>query len=126
MGKPTSYPEGSQFAGNTCSANGLANPDNLSFVPGRRTLLIGEDTSSHQNDVVWAYQLDTGKLSRVLTTPYGSETTSVYVYPNIGGWSYIKTVVQHPYGESDQGKLGPDVSNKRAYDGYLGPFPALH
>ncbi len=126
MGKPMSYPEGSQFAGNTCSVNGLANPDNLSFIPGRRTLLIGEDTSSHQNDVVWAYQLDTGKLSRILTTPYGSETTSVYVYPNIGGWSYIKAVVQHPYGESDQGKLGPDLSNKRAYDGYLGPFPALH
>ena len=34
------------------------------------------------------------------------------------------TVVQHPYGESDQDKLtNPD--DARAVVGYIGPFPAI-
>ena len=66
--------------------DGLASPDNISYVPGHDTLMIGEDTETgHQNDVVWSYSLDDGKLTRVQTTPYGAETTSVYVYPDVQG-----------------------------------------
>ncbi|MDD3446164.1 MAG: DUF839 domain-containing protein, partial [Zavarzinia sp.] len=43
-GKPHKYGDDSPFAGNTCDMDGLANPDNISYVPGRNTLLIGEDT----------------------------------------------------------------------------------
>lgn len=123
---PNPYPADNPYAGkNECSVNGIANPDNVSFIPGFATLLIGEDSGSeHQNDAVWAYNVDTGELNRILTTPYGAETTGVYFYPDIGGHAYVKAQVQHPYGESDQGlSTGPD--DLRSYTGYVGPLPAM-
>jgi hypothetical protein len=54
---------------------------------------------------MWYHNFKDGSLTRFLTTPYGSETTSPYWYPNINGWSYLMAVVQHPYGESDKDKL---------------------
>jgi len=117
-------PDGS-VTGNSCDIDGISNPDNVTVFPGYDVLVIGEDTGSgHQNDAVWAYDLYTHELTRILTTPYGSETTSPYVYPNVNGFGYLMTVVQHPYGESDEGmSTGPD--DERAYIGYVGPFPRL-
>jgi secreted PhoX family phosphatase len=113
-------------AKNTCDKNGLANPDNVTYLPRYKTLVIGEDTGSgHQNDVVWSMDLLSGKLTRILTTPYGSETTSPYWYSDIGGFGYLMTVAQHPYGESDQSMLTPGSGDERAYTGYVGPFPIL-
>lgn len=121
----TEYPDDSPYAGNKCDVDGIANPDNITYLPGYNTLIIGEDTGSgHQNDVVWAYDTETGALSRIQTTPYGSETTSPYFYPNVNGWAYIMSVIQHPYGESDRDKLA-DASDARAYVGYIGPLPKM-
>lgn len=127
MGKPMSYPADSPYAGNSCDVNGIANPDNLTFITGRNTLIIGEDTGSgHQNDLIWSYNLTTKELSRIESTPYGSETTSPFFYPNINGWGYMMSVVQHPYGESDQSKAGdPASEGSHAYTGYIGPFPKM-
>ncbi len=70
----------------------MANPDNISFVPGYQTLIIGEDTGSgHQNDMIWSYDLKRKALTRIQTTPYGSETTSPYIYTNINGLGYLTT-----------------------------------
>ena len=110
---------------NTCSLNGLANPDNLTYLPRYNTLIIGEDTGSgHQNDAIWSYDLRAGKLTRVLTTPYGSETTSPYWYPDLKGHAYLMGVVQHPYGESDTGAPGANEDAKHGYVGYF-KFPTL-
>ncbi|MDC0706945.1 DUF839 domain-containing protein [Stigmatella sp. ncwal1] len=112
---------------NLCSVSHIANPDNLSFINGYDTLLIGEDTvNGHQNDMVWAYNLVTRELTRIFSAPYGSETTGVYFYPDINGYAYIKTQVQHPYGESDTNKVGSDLSVTHSYTGYIGPFPAMN
>ena len=127
------YPADSPFASYSCDADGLANPDNVTFINGYNTLIIGEDTGSgHQNDVIWSLNLDevdaadhTAGLTRIQTTPYGSETTSPYWYPNINGFGYLMSVVQHPYGESDGDKLAPGSLEHRAYTGYVGPFPAM-
>ena len=117
--------EDGPYAGQTCDIDGIANPDNLSFIPGYNTLLIGEDTGSgHQNDAIWAYNIDSGDLTRIETTPYGSETTSPYWYGDINGHGYLMSVVQHPYGESDEDKLS-DAADAMAYIGYIGPFPAI-
>ena len=35
------------------------------------------------------------------------------------------SVVQHPYGESDQKKVESGSAERRAYTGYLGPFPKM-
>lgn len=114
------YPDDSPFAGSTCDVDAIANPDNVSFVPGEGTLVIGEDsTDGHQNDAVWSYQIADGALTRIATTPYGAETTSVYYYPRLGAFSYLMAVVQHPYGESDKDKFS-DAGEKHSYFGYVG------
>ncbi len=119
------YPAGSDYENNSCDVDGIANPDNLTIIPGYSTLIIGEDTGSgHQNDAIWAYNLVNGDLTRIQTTPYGSETTSPYFYPNIGGFAYLMSVIQHPYGESDEDKLVDD-SDANAYVGFIGPLPAM-
>ncbi|GAB4821502.1 hypothetical protein N2152v2_008548 [Parachlorella kessleri] len=111
--------------GNGCDLEGIANPDNLSYMPGTGdgNLLIAEDTDSHQNDVMWQYNLDSGVLTRTLSTPYGSEVTSTEFYENVGGYGYVVDVVQHPYGESDQDKVTEAGSTGQgAWIGYMGPF----
>jgi secreted PhoX family phosphatase len=123
FGKPASYADTDQWAGNKCDIDHLGNPDNISYVPGRDTLFIGEDaTTAHQNDAVWSYNVTSGELTRILTTPYGAESTSVYAYPNVNEFGYVMAVVQHPYGESDEDKL-QSPNDAQAYLGYIGPFP---
>jgi hypothetical protein len=79
----------------------------------------------HVSGPLWrAYNLDKKELTRIQTTPYGSETTSPYFYPNINGFSYLMSVIQHPFGESDQDELKEDQES-RGYTGYVGPFPAM-
>ena len=112
--------------GNKCHIDGLSNPDNVTYMTGYDKLIVGEDTGSgHQNDAIWAYDFTAKDLVRIQTTPYGSETTSPYWYPNINGWAYMTSVVQHPYGESD-GDENTGAGEARAYTGYVGPFPAVN
>lgn len=125
VGKPASYAEGDAFYGNTCDVDGIGNPDNISFMPGQKTLLIGEDaTTAHQNDMVWAYSLESGDLTRIASTPYGAETTSLYYYPDVNDFGYVVAVVQHPYGESDEDKVADDSAERRSYFGYIGALAA--
>ena len=112
-------------ANNTCDPNGIANPDNISYIPGYHTLIIGEDSGTgHQNDAIWSYSLERRQLTRILTTPYGAESTSVYFYPDINGYAYLMSVVQHPFAESDQDQLR-NPAEARAYVGYIGPLPPM-
>ncbi len=123
-GKPIEYKDG-PYAGQTCDIDGIANPDNLTFIPGYNTLLIGEDTGTgHQNDAAWAVNGETKAMTRFMTSPYGSEITGLDWYSDINGFAYLTTVIQHPYGESDQDKL-KNPEDARAYVGYIGPFPAF-
>ncbi|HYP89979.1 MAG TPA: alkaline phosphatase PhoX, partial [Polyangiaceae bacterium] len=133
---PNRYPDDSPYgksasgtAGtdkNLCSINGIANPDNISYLPGYDTLLIGEDSGTeHQNDAVWAFNVVSKELTRIVTTPYGSETTGVYYYPNLNGHAYIKVQVQHPFGESDSDQAPVDSADRQSYVGYVGPLPAM-
>ena len=122
-GKPNKYGADSPYAGQTCDIDGIANPDNLTFMTGYNTLIIGEDTGEgHQNDAIWALDMASNALTRIATTPYGAEATSVDWYPNLNGHAYLTAVVQHPYGESDEDKLA-DKADARAYVGYIGPLP---
>jgi secreted PhoX family phosphatase len=104
---------------NACAINNIASPDNVTMGFNEDTLLIAEDTDHHQNDVLWAYDLDAGSLTRLMSTPYGSEVTSPFYYKTIDDkYDYLVTVVQHPYGESDEGMaMSPD--DTRAYVGYV-------
>ena len=122
---PTHNMCGAIAEANTCDIDGIANPDNITYIPGYNSLIIGEDTGSgHQNDAIWSLNLDDNSLTRIMSTPYGSETTSTYWYPDVNGHGYLMAVIQHPYGESDEDKM-TDAADARAYVGYIGPFPAL-
>ena len=125
-GIPTAYPVSSPYAGNACAIDGIANPDNITYITGQNTLLIGEDTGAgHQNDAAWAMDTQTGALTLIMTTPYGSELTSLDWYEDVNGHGYLMAVVQHPYGESDQDKAA-SPEDTRAYVGYVGPFPTTN
>jgi hypothetical protein len=82
--------------GNLASADKVANPDNLKFSEEMRTLFIGEDSGLHVNNFLWAYNVDTGELSRILSSPAGAESTGLQAVDDVNGFSYITSNFQHP------------------------------
>ena len=74
---------------------GIANPDNLKFSEKMRTLFIGEDSGQHVNNFLWAYNIDTKQLSRVMSIPAGGEATGLHAVDEINGWTYIMSNFQH-------------------------------
>jgi secreted PhoX family phosphatase len=89
--------------GNTANPNKVANPDNLSFSDDMNTLFIGEDSAHHTNNFVWAYNLKTKKLSRILSVPAGAEATGLRAVDNVKKSRYVLSNFQHP-GEDLDGK----------------------
>jgi secreted PhoX family phosphatase len=82
--------------GNLANPNRISNPDNLKFSEKLRTLFIGEDSSTHVNNFIWAYNVDTQKLSRIASMPSGAEATGLGVIDDLNGWMYITANFQHP------------------------------
>ena len=82
--------------GNLANPDRIANPDNLKFSEKLRTLFIGEDSSTHVNNFIWAYNVDTKKLSRIASMPSGAEATGLGIIDDLNGWMYITANLQHP------------------------------
>ena len=82
--------------GNTANPDKIANPDNLKFSEKMRTLFIGEDSGQHVNNFLWAYNVDTKVLSRVMSIPAGGESTGLHAVDELNGWTYIMSNFQHP------------------------------
>lgn len=121
--------------GNKANADKVANPDNIKFSEKLRTLFIGEDSGTHVNNFLWAYNVDTKALTRILSTPSGAESTGLHAVDDINGFAYIMSNFQHP-GDWEsvhskvQATLDPLIrANYRdrygAAVGYLTGFPAL-
>ncbi|GGD39547.1 PhoX family protein [Sinisalibacter lacisalsi] len=130
--------------GNIANPDKIANPDNVFFSNEMRTLFIGEDSGTHVNNFVWAYNVDTGKLSRILSQASGAEATGLQVVDNIGDHAYIMSNNQHQgewissmpedlvaeleaaatelYGTNDKGTMNYKLE---AHIGYLGGMPGL-
>ncbi|MEY8879332.1 MAG: PhoX family phosphatase [Leptothrix sp. (in: b-proteobacteria)] len=81
--------------GNTANVDKIANPDNLKFSEKLRTLFIGEDSGMHVNNFLWAYNVDTKKLSRILSVPAGAESTGLQAVDNLNGFAYLMSNFQH-------------------------------
>jgi len=81
--------------GNAANPERIANPDNLKFSEKLRTLFIGEDSGMHVNNFLWAYNVDTKTLSRVLSCPAGAESTGLHAVDEINGWTYVMSNFQH-------------------------------
>jgi hypothetical protein len=82
--------------GNLANPDMISNPDNLKFSEKLRTLFIGEDSSTHVNNFIWAYNVDTKKLSRIASMPSGAEATGLGIIDNLNGWMYLTANFQHP------------------------------
>lgn len=81
--------------GNTADPNNIASPDNLKFSETLRTLFIGEDSGNHTNNFLWAYNVETKSLDRILSTPAGAESTGLHAVDSVNGWTYIMSNFQH-------------------------------
>lgn len=123
-----------QFQGphDKCDTERMANPDNIKYSPEMRTLFIGEDSGTHLNNFLWALNLDSGNLSRLLSAPAGGEHTGLQVVPNLNGHAYIMGNIQHPGAANDLKKYPDAIKielrkqiDQRGSIGYLGGMPAI-
>lgn len=117
--------------GNTCAVDKVANTDNVFYSSRARTLFIGEDSGTHVNNFVWAYNIDTKKLSRILSTPAGAESTGLQVVENMNGHAYIMSNAQHQgdfiktMDKELQSKVAPKIDKFQAPIGYIYGIPGL-
>ncbi|SEJ87569.1 hypothetical protein SAMN04488058_1278 [Deinococcus reticulitermitis] len=81
--------------GNTSDPDSVANTDNLHFSEAMHTLFIGEDSGMHVNNFVWAYNVSTKKLTRLLSVAAGAEATGLQVVDNLNGHAYVMSNNQH-------------------------------
>lgn len=85
----------SDALGNIANPDKIAAPDNLKFSEKMRTLFIGEDSGQHVNNFLWAYNIDTKLLSRIMSIPAGGESTGLHAVDELNGWTYIMSNFQH-------------------------------
>jgi hypothetical protein len=124
-GEMQNYGEGNPYAANKCDVDNIANPAALTFLNGSDTLIIGEDSlEGHENNALWAYRVREGDLVRIQTAPYGAAIVSSYFYPDINGFSYLTSVIKHPYRAPHEDKLINPVDGQ-SYIGYIGAMPAF-
>lgn len=117
--------------GNTCAVDSIANTDNVFYSEKMRTLFVGEDSGTHTNNFLWAYNIDSKKLSRLLSLPAGAESTGLQVVENENGHAYIMSNAQHlgdftkTTPEKLKEELGKKIDKFNAPIGYLGGIPGL-
>jgi hypothetical protein len=127
LGKPIS----ADARGNIADVNSIANTDNVFFSEKMRTLFIGEDSGMHINNFVWAYNVDTQKLTRIMSLTAGAESTGMQVIENLNGHAYIMSNAQHlgdfpsTINADLKTQLTPLIDKFYAPVGYIGGIPGL-
>jgi hypothetical protein len=117
--------------GNTSDPAKIANTDNVFFSEGMRTLFVGEDSGTHVNNFVWAYNVDSKKLTRILSAVAGAENTGLQVVDNMNGHAYIMSNSQHhgdfisTHNATSKTTLTPMIDKFDANVGYISGLPAL-
>lgn len=81
--------------GNNANTLKISQPDNVKFSETMRTLFVGEDGSGHLNNYLWAYNVDTQRLTKLLSTPAGAESTGLQAVDNLNGFAYLMSGFQH-------------------------------
>ncbi len=116
--------------GNKSNLEKIASPDNLFFSERMRVLFIGEDSSNHVNNYLWAYHLDTKKLVRILSMPMGAESTGLQVVDNMNGFAYIMANYQHAGDKNSTAtatynSIIGGINTDKAEVGYIAGVPAM-
>ncbi|MDP2678939.1 MAG: DUF839 domain-containing protein [Rhodoferax sp.] len=128
LGLPLATPDAK---GNTADDNHIAQPDNLFYSEKMRTLFVGEDSLIHTNNYLWAYNLDTKKLTRILSAAAGAENTGLQVLDDLHGHAYIMANNQHwgDFAKTVPAELAKQLKDRidvfHAPVGYLGGLPAI-
>jgi secreted PhoX family phosphatase len=91
--------------GNRCKQDKVCGGDNIKYAENIRTLFVGEDTSRRNNNYVWAFNVDTRKLSRILSVPLYAEATGLQAVEDLNGFGYIMSNFQHPGEEGQKGEF---------------------
>jgi secreted PhoX family phosphatase len=132
-GKPLKA--GDQYADkNACHPDFISNPDNVQYI-AKNILMIAEDTESHPNANVWAYDTDKKSLTRIMTAPTGAEFAGMFTNIASGNKHYIFVDAQHPLNNISVNAAEEPVNEalikaatpeqKRSYVGYIYGLPAL-
>ena len=118
--------------GNTCHLDKICNPDNIKFSEKLRTLFIGEDSSTARiNNYLWAYNIDTKQLTRLLSLAAGGESTGLQMIENLNGHAYLMSNAQHlgDFSSNINVDLKARISSKidpyKSPIGYLSGIPTL-
>jgi secreted PhoX family phosphatase len=81
---------------------------------------------------VWAFNVDTRRLSRILSAPMAAEATGLTAVANTNGFAYIMSNVQHPgegglpsYTGADRAEVLAQIESKwggrkKSAIGYIG------
>jgi len=115
-----------------CSPEKIANPDNLLYI-GHNTLLISEDTTKHVNNMTWAYNTKTKKMTRIASLPIGAEVAGVDK-GIVDNKAFLFLNIQHPFKDNPEAqdnskpnsKLIEDATDEqlKAIVGYIDGIPA--
>ena len=118
--------------GNRCAPDRICGPDNIRYVESIRNLLVAEDTGLRNSNSVWAFNVDTRTLARILSVPMNAEATGLTVVEDYNGFAYIMSSFQHPgegllpgYAGGDKAEVVAAIDRKwagrkKAAIGYLG------
>lgn len=115
---------------NDCDIEQMANPKDITSIPGHRQIVIAEDSCrldtvpiecGHVNNAIWVVDpTDPRESTRILTGPQRSAITSTVWYPNVGNAAYISVVSNELYAEGFNQVY--DTVEPGAVFGVIGPF----
>ncbi|KAI8465628.1 MAG: hypothetical protein J3K34DRAFT_436439 [Monoraphidium minutum] len=97
-----------------CSSNNVRDPEKTEYVAGN--LLIQEGSEARDEAIMWAYNLEDGSLTKILSAPMGTELTGIGAN-RIGDSAYLTFTVQQP-------QAAKGAAPARGQMGYIGPLPA--
>ncbi len=120
-GKKEEYPVTSEYAGNECSVNYIADPESLSYLQGKNILTIAEGGNKHINQMVWNYDLNENKLTRIMSHPINAHPVAINWRRDLKGYDYLIYGVQHPLMNDEEAT----EEEKHSYIGYWGPIKVI-
>lgn len=116
----------------SCAPDTIANPDNIAYI-GSGTVLISEDSPYHLNNMSWAYDVSSKKLTRIASLPIGAEVTGV-ASASILNKGFLFLNQQHPFVDRTinvkKEVVYPELFEKASDNqlkgvvGYINGFPA--
>lgn len=119
--------------GSGCAVDGLANPDNLTFLDGLGLLVIAEDTVRHDAPTLWAWDPSTPDQppARIATAPPCGEWSGLHWFPDLRGHGWLTVSMQHAWahGSDLRWRCGNPFTAaahplaERTWAGVIGPLP---